>query len=1419
MSRIVAATISLLIGFCAVAVNHSFSYLTIKDGLSQSTVKSIHQDYKGYMWFGTADGLNRYDGYRFTVYRNNPSDENTICGNDISVIYEDPADSALWIGTQSDGLNRYNRTNDTFVRYRKQGINDGSLPSNEITAIERQSGGKLWIATKYGGLAYFSSDSNKFIKPTFASDARLSTITSICFDRHGNMWLGTPNGLFAVTPTSSSNYDNATVSQPNIHSLQSVSINAIIFDRRGLMWIGTNENGLLRYNTESRKLITYQNETEPSSLKARKINCIAQQRNGDIWIGTYEGLFCYGSATNSFTSMSTDPTEDAPVNDEVIFSIFEDRSGILWLGAYFGGINKLDPNEFRFSKFSNINKLFGLSKAANNVKSIFKDSNTTLWVATSKGLVAFGNNYLENKEKSSRPQIYFADLDQHMVFGDRANNIYVSNHTGVHLKKSGSAQFNKFSPDLKPGTPLIASFNHAIEDADRTLWFLTPKGIYKYSPASNILELIHPVGELLLNANDFFITATEASDGKIWLGSFYGRLFHYNKNTNTLTEANIQSSLTYSQPYNRIFSICEQTPGQIWFGTNNGLYSFDEKNHSIKILMESDGLPNNVVYSVMTDKKGRIWSTTNLGISVFDGSKNTFTNYTWEDGLQSNEFNQSAYFKTAEGTIYAGGINGFNIIEPEKITPNEFVPPIVFTSVSVLHRPITPFTHPELTDRQSNEIEELTLAYNEAILTFEFAALNFIHPSKNQYRYKLDGYDSQWINANTARQATYTNIPPGKYTFMVEGSNNNGIWNPNPAKISVTIEPPFWQTWWFITIMATVILASTYVIFVLRHRRIRRKSAILKQLVLQKTANLTEKNRQINEQYAELARINDQIKERNIAIEEQNNKLNIQNEQIANQRDSLIRLSTELKEINQAKINFFTNISHEFRTPLTLIINPLKELADNIETTNKAEIQRKFRIVYGNASKLLNLVNQLLDFRNVDAGNIKLNISKQDIVAFTRQIFLLFNDIAETNKVTFTFTSSLPKAEICFDQEKMEKIVYNLLSNAFKNTHENGIISIELNIENESLKLTVTDNGRGYSEEDLSMIFEPFRHKHLNTSNPNSEIGLAIIKKYTELHNGTVKVKSRLGDGCQFTIEIPVTTDCANNIKPAVTPLQLTNEGEILMSSFSNYSRMMMKEQKTDSNFSLPRLLIVDSDNDLRAYLREILSPAFRVEEASAANEALTMVEKTNPDLVICDTLLSGKTGYEFCSTIKNNQYLNHIPVILLSSINDTFNNIKALNAGSDAIIQKPFDIQHLMAAIENILIQRKRLKERFFNSIGAEQTEVSASQADQAFLTKVTELVEQNIANPEFDVDAMCNAINLSQPQTYRKIKALTNLSINEFIRNIRLKKAAHLLATSNNTISEIAYQVGFGDPNYFTKCFVKLYGYTPSDFIKLKH
>jgi len=677
--------------------NYRFSHLTIKDGLSQSSVKSIYQDWKGFMWFGTSDGLNRYNGYSFTIYRNDPGRKSSICGNDISFIYENPFDSTLWIGTRSDGLSLYCRNSDTFVSFKKNETDINTIPTNNINSMASVRPGELWIATGGSGLINFSLTDTTFTIPEFSKKDEFRNINTILADRNGALWLGTSKGLFKYEIPIDRNLNTAIPEQISDGFPEAISIISLTEDLRGNIWIGTSNSGLIRYHPGNRSTSHYSHiPTELNSIGSNTVRSIVHRKNGTIWIGTDNGLYNFDQHSNRFRAFRNDAADQESINDDMIFSMYEDRSGVLWIGTFFGGVNRVDPEESRFIKHSNFHKLFNLNKATNHIRSIYKDAQNGLWLSSSKGLILLNEEYFKSPSKKEHAEIFFRETDQYYVFGDSYQNLYVSNAQGFFIRKNGINQFHLFTPSGIEMKPELRFLSYALEDSDRMVWFFTRYGLLKYNPKTNEADLYNPKNENGTTSIQSFISGYESYNGKIWCGTSDGKIYRFDRYIYQFEKILPREENQQNSPFNHIFSIYEPEPGSIWFGSNNGLYNFTEQDRKLKRFYDADGLSNNVVYSVLADKQKRIWCSTNLGLSILDVATNAFLNYTWEDGLQSNEFNQSAYLKTYDGIFYYGGIDGINIINPSNINPNPFIPPVYITSLWVNHEKVSMFTHPDI---------------------------------------------------------------------------------------------------------------------------------------------------------------------------------------------------------------------------------------------------------------------------------------------------------------------------------------------------------------------------------------------------------------------------------------------------------------------------------------------------------------------------------------------------------------------------------------------------------------------------------------------------------------------------------------------------------------------------------------------------
>lgn len=1383
----------------------NFTHLTIEDGLSQSSVKCIFQDSQGFMWFGTADGLNRFDGYSFSIYSNDPTQPHSISGNDISVIFENPHDSVLWIGTQDGGLNRFDRKLDRFIAYKMGTKEMQRIPSNNVRALAATSDGNLWVGTYYGGLFTVNQNDSNFFQPDFSNDPGLKNINSLAVDEADNLWLGTNSGLYQW-----SKKDRNTSQSPQKIVVDTLfpnqSIRTLTIDYYGNIWAGSLQKGVYVYHPLSKELHHYTSK-HSGELPSNNVRSLLQTNDGKIWIGTADGLSIFDDITGVFTTVRNQSDNPNSLNNNIVYSIFEDHSGIIWIGTYLGGINKYDPLQARFPRYRNF--IPNESIRLNDIRSVVKDDKGILWIGTNSGLIEVPDPSGDNKNTNSA-KLHFKNSSITELAYSPTAGLFVDYAEGIYLKEK-NGDFRIVTNEIRQQTGLnIQRFTSSEVKSNQTVWLATPQALVKYNCRTKTYKPYIPTGPDGEPLTLQILGMLEDYSGKLWLGTFFGELYVFDIHTEKFEYVQMDENLV---SFTKIFSICETQPGEIWLGTNRGLYCVDTESLEMKRFLTGDGLPNNVIYSVTGDAQGNIWCSTNKGISCYQPKNGKFLNYTQKDGLQSNEFNQGAHFQSNDGTIYLGGIDGLNIFHPSEIMANTFIPPVIITAMEIHYQRITPESNPDLLSKQISQTEEIQLNYQKNNFSFEYTALSYSLPERNHYRYCLtpEGETDQWIEARNRRFATFTNVRPGTYFFKVQGSNSDGLWNETPAILKIIISPPFWQMWWFKALLVLVLTLSVYAIFYLRIRSERQQKIQLERRVAAKTRQLLKQKNHIQEQNTELITLNERMKQKN-------KLLNKQNKQISRQRDDLVHMADQLMENNQAKIQLYTTVSHELKTPLTLILDPIKEILRQKEGMRMPEVLNKLKMVQKNASKLLITIQQMLDFRKMEINKMEMHVSKFNLVSFVQETASYFNNLASKGKYHFEVRSNTDNVKLWADKQKLEKIIFNLLSNAFKYTKKGGNISVNVEEKKNERKviLTVEDNGSGISEKNLEHIFDRFYQPKAMQLNSITEggLGLAIAKKYVEMHHGKIYAKSEMGAGSIFFVELPLGRDHFDE-QVKFTDDAILNK-DILISSIGELNEVHLNSVETSNDRKKPLILLAEPDSDLQKYLIEILSKHYRIEVADSDQSIIKIAMGKHPELIIADLSMNNPDALNCCTRLKSEFATSHIPYLVISSYNDIENKLKALKAGVDIYIPKPLDLQFLLHSIENVIEGRKKLKMKFDGNNLNPKVVNRANSSDQQFLDDAIRQVEANLDNVEFTVEMLCSLINLSQPQVYRKIKALTNLNITEFIRNIRLKKAAELLRSGSFKVNEVAYKTGFNDPNYFTKIFTKTYGMTPTEYTK---
>jgi len=1390
-------------GFILEAQNLTFEKITAEQGLSNNMVLCILQDSDGFIWFGTHNGLNRFDGYKIKIYRSVQGDTTSLIDEYVHSLYED-MDGILWAAT-INGLNRYDREYDRFKQYRISNIRMEEVRTNQVGAITEDAEGNIWFGNQWGGVYRFDKSTGQFGFYSSPSKA----ISSMYMDQLGELWIGTidnelykynkinnefrgyPNRLTTseyipesyiwsifedykerlVIAASNGIYEFKKSDQKYIplpllpeliSSFRNNEIHYVFEESKDIVWIGTWGKGLYRYNRNTGKSANFQVEPwNPNSLGNNDVNSIYKDRSGVIWIGTQDGLNILDPANNLFKRYQNNPADPNSLNFNFITSFCEDHNGAIWIGTYGGGINKFQPEKERFTHFQhNPNDPSSLNN--NAIRAICEDRYGFLWIGTMKGLDRM------DQEQNLFTQFIHDEENDNSLSGNDILCIVNGMDNDLWVGTYGDG-LNKITLSGKGGNRPV--FKRYMNDPGN------PESL-----GSNYIR------SLLVDINEILWIGTLGS-GLDKMDPVNGNVIHYK---------NIPGD-TSSLCNNYINCIKQDSKGYIWVGTWAGISRLDPNGGKFISYRVKDGLPDNNISEIQEDDNGNLWISTFKGLVRFNPGHekgNMFIIYNMRNGLQGNKFNINASLKDKKGNLYFGGTTGFNLFDPKDLKINNYVPPVILTDLLIFNKPVEvgeKINRKILLKRSISETDEVTINYKDRIITIEFAALSYSQIDKNQYKYFLEGIDKEWVSVDSKRRyATYSNLPSGEYIFRVKASNSDGIWNEEGASLRIKVLPPPWKTWWAFIIYGFVIALFLVIA-------------------------------------------------RNYSVFRATLKHNLELEQIKREKS---------EELNQMKLKFFTNISHEFRTPLTLILGPLEKLLGQ-KTLPKAVLDH-LDMMDKNARRLLHLINQLMNFRKIDTGNITLRASKGDIIALIREIKAAFDEFANEHKINYQFISDKDKLDIWYDKNMLEMVIYNLLSNAFKFTSEKGkvIISVKLNGNiksknilkkvkakssgrHENLKgdlqyviISVEDAGIGIPKERVSKIFDRFHqvsdsHAFRQTLvQTGTGIGLSITKEIVELHKGKITVESEVGQGTVFRVYLPV--GCEHLLEsekiqyPESEISTAASIDSVLLSDDpeSEYIRREKRLAEEQREWEL-KILLVEDNRDIRKFILGCMEENYLILESENGAEGYEMAINSVPDLIISDVLMPVMDGHEFCRKIKTDIRTSHIPVILLTAYNTLENNIKGYETGADDYISKPFNARLLNARIRNLVETRKKLKEIFSKEIFINPKRITLNTLDEKFIEKAIDIVETNMADPEFSVVTLGRELGMSRTNLFRKMKALTDHSASEFIRSIRIKKAAQLLLSGYN-VSQVMYEVGISSRSYFNKCFYEQFKMTPSEYIR---
>lgn len=1419
-------------------------YFTTEDGLPQNTVSSIIKDSRGFLWFGTPNGLCRFDGYQVKVYKS-IADASDMNLNTINSLCEDD-EGNLWIGT-GKGLLYY------FFQLEKLTCIDfphKELAAKKINAVWAKKG-LLWVATEsglYHGRFLVTGEQVSILPESFRVYNHAETFNTIAQTRNYGLLFGSANGLFQYDTVYNEirTFPVANQGPVAIHN----DIRAVYEARDRSLWIGSFF-GMARYDPVTQQVQVYFHDpVNPATINHSTVRAFAEDSRGNLLIGALGGLDMYDPVNNSFRRFSSLEQEDYCLNNIFVSALCTDAFGNVWIGTDKGGLNYYNVYQKPFGCLvhdpRNVNSL-----SNNTINSVIEDDGM-LWIGTAGG----GLNRLDIRSGKFRHFLYDSRDDRSLssnfvstLFFDSDNKLWIGTWGGGIniLNPLDQKQFQHYSISTDPYSISNNFISSVIAFHNDYLVIGTEGGLNFYNKHSrHFIPLMTPdlsnvriseVGCLLKDKK-----------GHLWVGTRRGLYclnnISFSGDAVTIKPEDIvtfkEASGINDLKGNYITALLQTDEEVIWIGTyGNGInkcYRYASGDYVFRNYSELNGLCNDVVYSIEEDNAGKLWISTDNGLARFDPDNEEFKNFYQNDGLLSSQFYWSASYKNNDGKLYFGTIAGLNYFNAEQMVDYPFIPEVTFTDFKIFNESLAigEKRHRRIPLKQSvSSSESIDISYRDNVFSIEFAALNHFLPEKTTYAFKMEGVDKDWVYVPATRRfATYTNLKGGSYPFHVKAINSDGITSTLPRTLIINIIPPFWETWWF-RILLTFFLVFTILAYVkYRTHYLHEQKEKLEKLVNERTAKIGEQKEKLELQANNLLHINKELEIHQYQIEGQKQELEIKNRKIMQQRDELIRLNRKVRQVNQFRLRFFTNISHEFRTPLTLILGPLESLSRMLKSDTEGG--GLVQTIQRNAQRLLHLINQLMLFRRLEEGKMKLQVTQHNIVEFIDNLAHSFDVLAYNKHIDYVVNVAEPPCETWFDEEKLEIILFNLLSNAFKYTPERGKIAISLSfqpLENQSVDkgiypycyISIKDSGSGIPTENIDKIFTRFYRADTpeNQKISGTGLGLAFTRELVEALHGEIIVTSSPEKGTTFTVQIPYRKDSFSETERNVITLEkqfdLENQLELL-----EQEMIIPEVERTEDQLiitsSLPSILIVEDSYDLRSFILNSFRKEYRMLEAANGLEAYEMVKKYSPDLVISDVMMPFMDGLELCSRIKKNLATSHIPVILLTAKTLIESWIEGLETGADDYIPKPFNIRILEAKCKSLIENRKRLRKLFEQSLVPVCEDITTTHVDEQFMQKAITVVNKNIGNPEFGVQKLAADLCISRSLLHKKLTAIVDLSANDFITSMRLKKSVILLQKGNMNISEIAFEVGFNDPKYFSRCFKKYFSMSPTEYLNNK-
>ncbi len=1283
----------------------NFTSFNAEHGLSDNSVLAIIQDKKGFLWVGTSNGLNRYDGRFFKPY----SLKKDLPSNYILSLLVDRSGN-LWVGSSS-GLFLYDEKLDSFKQIESLGKNS----PRKIHCLSESSGGEILLGTEVG--LHRIKDS-KIEKITLSSDLDKTEIKTIYEDKNGSLWLGYRYGLASILLKNKEK-------KPTYYSfkppLKNVLVTSVIEDHSGILHIGTHHNGMFEINTETKQLSRLNSVPEDEHVRSFFLD-----KNGDIWIGTLNGILIYTPSTRKEKRYIHSSSNPKSLSQNSVYCIYQDKDNNIWIGTYFGGLNQYNTYKTPFSSLKDIFKtpeslnsfvvsgmvvdspeylwigtedagLFKINRttgqtenfktnadnnrtiSSNNVKTVFRDSDGNIWIGTHGG----GLNVYNSKDGITRiildkQGLITEAVEVYTIQEDKNKILWVGTNVGLLLFKREGRELHSVLQDISK--PFDWSKISAIfKDKKDRIWIASTVGVYLYRNSS--LEKVSD-----FNANDI----SETSSGTVWVSVINKGFAKYEESSKELT-----LQIPHQKNYNRTVKslVAGNSPESLWAGTDKGLIQLNTKDYSMRFFLKSDGLP-------------------------------------------IENFNIKSVLKLENGTLLFGGLKGVSVFNPSDIDYNKSTPPLYFTSFKLFEDLVEVGDNTKILSKNISDTDHIALSHNQNVFTIYFALTNYIRSHKNRYQYILEGYNQDWINTGSPF-ATFTNVPPGTYKLLVRGANNDGIWS-QPISMTIKISPSFWKSW--LAYFAYIIIIATLIFFITRF-------FYLKEVVKKENA------------------------------------------------------------LYQNKINFFTNISHEIRTHLTLLTLPLEQLIEE----SKQPISENLKLIRNNTGRLQNLVEELLEFRQAETGNLKLKIGEGSLKKLLGNIVLSFENAAKAKQMKIHFLHDNKPYNVYIDNYQVSKVFTNLIGNAIKFGHEKTDISVTIEETAQEVLVKVTDIGVGIEDKHIEKIFSNFFHiNSFEKQNTGYGIGLALSKSIVDLHDGKITAKS-YNEGENKKTEFKVTFKKGTSHLGEFINTHVTYNSVLTQDQPQKEQGAVKHEKK-----HLQSVLIVDDNRDIRQLIKSSLVGKYHIFEAENGLDGLDFAQNNIPDIIVSDVMMPEMDGHSLCKKLKTDKRTSHIPVILLTALNTQKNYMTSLENEANLYITKPFSLKVLQLSIRNLLNSNETLRQHIFRSLNGtiidplEESEIDSGlqDIDKSFINELISIVNKNMYKEDFGVTMLSKEVGMSAPILYKKLSALTGQTVNGFIKTQKMNKAATLLSTKKMSIQEVADAIGFKDAKYFVKEFKKHFG-----------